>query len=511
MLLGGLLPVGPKTREVWAPCGAWRMPVGDPYRMPYNRPGEPGSFSVLRSVEFEGNRPSHQGADLGCGAAGNLVRAAATGVVVRIADNGPYGGYGTHVVLGHRLPDGTLIYTVYAHMRLGSIRVRPGRLVQAGAPIGRIGATGRAEGPHLHFEVRRPEHAEERWELAGVEDPLTWIEERLPSHRADTTGVAAYLEWAEYAALLSPGARGDDVLTREQWWRMIAASLKGPMFDLTLPAEELCDSLVEASMLPERGADLTAGVPMEWSELARDLGRARQRGARTGPGPLRRARHRALCEATFGFAQPLTRLSALSGRDGRPCLADAALLLADLAGPAAEPAKPAKTVTKPGAPKPVRVAPDTSKRRMIAGAKPAVRRGASDSTARRAASGAPVAGTAKSTPKRVATDTTARRRNTGAPVAGAAKSRVDTTARRANAGAAVATKSRADTSARRTPPPAAVAGSASNRADSSVKRASAPIAGSTKPAKPKRGKGSRDSTARRPAADGPVASPGDSL
>jgi murein DD-endopeptidase MepM/ murein hydrolase activator NlpD len=390
------------------------MPVGDPYRMPYNRPQEPGSFSVLRSVEWEGNRPSHQGADLGCGAAGSFVRAAATGVVVRTADNGPYGGYGTHVVLGHRLPDGTLIYTVYAHMRLGSIRVRVGRLVQAGAPIGRIGATGRAEGPHLHFEVRRPEHPEERWELAGVEDPLTWVEERLPSHRADTTGVPAYLEWAEYAALLSPGARGDDVLTREQWWRMIAASLKGPTFDLTLPAEELCDSLVEAAMLPERGADLTAGVPVEWAELARDLGRARQRGARTGPGPLRRARHRALCEATFGFEQPLTRLGALSGREGRPCLADAALLLADLAGPAAEPPRPSKKVATPATPKPLRVAPDSTARRMIATAKPGPRRGTSDTTARRAAAGAAVAGSARSK-----ADTTAKR--AAAPIAGAAK------------------------------------------------------------------------------------------
>jgi hypothetical protein len=447
--------------------------------MPYNRPGEPGSFSVLRSVEFEGNRPSHQGADLGCGAAGSPVRAAATGVVLRTADHGPYGGYGTHVVLAHRLPDGSLIYTVYAHMRLGSIRVRPGRLVQAGAALGRIGATGRAEGPHLHFEVRRPEHPEERWELAGVEDPLTWIEERLPSHRGDTTGVAAYLEWAEYAALLSPGAHGDDVLTREQWWRMLAASLKGPMLDLTLPAEELCDSLVEASVLPERDADLTAGVAVGWPEMARDLLRARQRGTRTGAGPFRRARHRAVCEATFGSPTPLARLGALSDRKGRPSLANAVLLLADLAGPAAEPAKaPAKK--PPLAKPPVRIAPDTTGPRMIAGAKPAPRRTPADSLSRRAGAGTPVAG---------------------------ARSRVDSAVRRTTAPVGRATRFATDTTARRASTP--VAGSARSATDTTARRASAPVAGSAKPGTPPKGRSARDTTARKPATEGPVAAPAD--
>ena len=40
----------------------------------------------------------------------------------------------------------------YAH--LSSIGVAAGSVVGAGAPIGRVGSTGHATGPHLHLEIR---------------------------------------------------------------------------------------------------------------------------------------------------------------------------------------------------------------------------------------------------------------------------------------------------------------------------------------------------------------------
>src|SRR5205085_534200 len=73
------------------------------------------------------------------------VRAAAGGRVVFASHTG--GGYGNLVVVAH----GGGVRTRYAH--LSRLAVRRGRVVSAGTLLGRVGATGRATGPHLHFEV----------------------------------------------------------------------------------------------------------------------------------------------------------------------------------------------------------------------------------------------------------------------------------------------------------------------------------------------------------------------
>jgi hypothetical protein len=77
---------------------------------------------------------------------GSSVFAAASGSVEFAGYNS--GGYGNLVVLRHRLG----VTTWYAH--LSRIAVRRGEPVGAGARLGRVGASGKATGPHLHFEVR---------------------------------------------------------------------------------------------------------------------------------------------------------------------------------------------------------------------------------------------------------------------------------------------------------------------------------------------------------------------
>jgi Peptidase family M23 len=94
--------------------------------------------------------------------AGVAVVAAAEGEVLRIRDGEldavsdgpmPAGGReaGNGVVIGH----GGGWETQYSHLRSGSIAVKPGQTVKAGAVLGMIGLSGLTEYPHVHFQVRR--------------------------------------------------------------------------------------------------------------------------------------------------------------------------------------------------------------------------------------------------------------------------------------------------------------------------------------------------------------------
>jgi murein DD-endopeptidase MepM/ murein hydrolase activator NlpD len=57
-------------------------------------------------------------------------------------------GYGREIVLDH----GHDVSTIYGH--LSAISVTPGQHVTQGQVIGYVGQSGRATGPHLHYEVR---------------------------------------------------------------------------------------------------------------------------------------------------------------------------------------------------------------------------------------------------------------------------------------------------------------------------------------------------------------------
>ena len=91
-----------------------------------------------------GNR-FHTGIDYPAGVGASVV-AAASGRVTFAARS--VGGWGRLVILDH----GNGVETLYAH--LSRIAVPVGRYVNAGQQLGRVGASGLATGPHLHFEVR---------------------------------------------------------------------------------------------------------------------------------------------------------------------------------------------------------------------------------------------------------------------------------------------------------------------------------------------------------------------
>ena len=97
-----------------------------------------------RRDPINGRSKMHSGIDFSA-KRGTPIRAAGAGVVIKAERKG---GYGRVVYIDH----GAGFVTRYAH--LNSISVKEGETVASGSRIGTVGSSGRATGPHLHFEVR---------------------------------------------------------------------------------------------------------------------------------------------------------------------------------------------------------------------------------------------------------------------------------------------------------------------------------------------------------------------
>jgi murein DD-endopeptidase MepM/ murein hydrolase activator NlpD len=135
---GKAAPTGKTVLENW--------PVSNPQLNRADKAQEgDGHYGTRRSAG------KHGGIDL-VGKEGSPIFAAGSGRVVDIRPN-PSTTYGYQVVIDH----GNGVFTQYAHLKEGSLLVKPGDRIEAGdqiAGMGRTGNTPKAGDTHLHFEVR---------------------------------------------------------------------------------------------------------------------------------------------------------------------------------------------------------------------------------------------------------------------------------------------------------------------------------------------------------------------
>ena len=117
--------------------------------------GRISSLFGIREDPFGGDPRFHSGIDIAA-PVGTPVRPVAAG---RVIFSGVYQGFGRIVAIQH----GKHMSSLYAHY--DDLRVAVGQFVHRDTVLGVVGSSGRATGPHLHFEVR----------VAGTPVDPSWV------------------------------------------------------------------------------------------------------------------------------------------------------------------------------------------------------------------------------------------------------------------------------------------------------------------------------------------------
>lgn len=184
--VGSLVFSGSTGDPNGTPVPSWTPPPPDPateindhYRL--RRPiADGGTNWIDRTYPYGGTSGGrlqiHSGVEF-VNPRGTPILAAADGTVVFAGGDsamllGPrLDYYGNVVIIQHAFtsPEGQPVFTLYGHM--DRVEVEVGQSVRQGDLIGRVGDTGIAFGPHLHFEVRVGDFTS----FGATRNPELWI------------------------------------------------------------------------------------------------------------------------------------------------------------------------------------------------------------------------------------------------------------------------------------------------------------------------------------------------
>lgn len=159
-------PVTTTLKQPTEPAAEYQSARG-PAPFVHPVPGARISSAFAKYIVKSRNR-RHHGIDFAA-PKGTPVYAASSGVVLNADMGSMSDAFGMAVLIEH----GDKLQSLSAH--LSRIDVEIGDFVMAGQQIGLVGATGRATGPHLHFEL---------WRNGHPQDPLRYLPQAEPRQRA---------------------------------------------------------------------------------------------------------------------------------------------------------------------------------------------------------------------------------------------------------------------------------------------------------------------------------------
>jgi len=204
-----------------------------------------------RKHPISGVKKHHNGVDIW--KSGNpYLEACFDGKVVAVSTSTDPNGAGNKVVVQSKVMGKKITWT-YFHMVKGSIKVKVGQRITAGTVVGRMGETGFANGPHLHWEIwakhlksqpmagfasgkgfydpMKFTAAAIEWEKvnveAGLETPVDAPVEVMPAHSVEAKPVAP----VDAVVAFSPikvGSKGAGIKAVQKAVGVVADGVFGP-------------------------------------------------------------------------------------------------------------------------------------------------------------------------------------------------------------------------------------------------------------------------------------------